>query len=103
MGIRARLRTVVTPTDRKIEIMNRTYATVVHKLTNEIIDLKMKQEPTIDTEIIIPEEIYSDFTSQLHRIELRKVENDKNVYKAICAGLSVTVIGLFLLIAAIIG
>ena len=30
------------PTDRKIQIMNRVYATNVQRLTNEIIELKMK-------------------------------------------------------------
>lgn len=34
----------MTPTDRKIEIMNRTYASVVQKLTGEIIELKMEIE-----------------------------------------------------------
>lgn len=93
----------MTPRDRKIEIMNRTYATVVQKLTDEIIDLKMKQEPTIDTEIIISDDeaLYHELMSSM--MEATKLKADKDLYKAICAGLSVTVIGLFFLIAAITG
>lgn len=34
----------MTPIDRKIEIMNRVYASNVQKLTHEIIDLKMEIE-----------------------------------------------------------
>jgi len=34
----------MTPTDRKIEIMNRVYASTVLRLTNDIIELKMEIE-----------------------------------------------------------
>lgn len=93
----------MTPTDLKIEIMNRTYATVVHKLTNEIIDLKMKQEPTIDTEIIISDEeaCLHDLMSAM--MEATKLKADRDLYKTICAGLSVIVVVLFFLITAMSG
>ncbi len=37
----------MTPTDRKIEIMNRTYSSNVQRLTNEVIELKIEKERAI--------------------------------------------------------
>ena len=73
----------MTPNDRKIEIMNRTYASVVQNLTNKIIELKMDQQIDLDN-ITIPTDFQLQIRADVAIFETRKLEAKVSFYRAIC-------------------
>ena len=75
----------MTPNDRKIEIMNKTYISTVQRLTNEIIELKMNQNQQIDLDnITIPTDFQLEIRADIAEFETRRVEAKVSFYRAIC-------------------
>jgi len=90
----------MTPTDRKIQIMNRTYASNVQHLTDEIIKLKMKEDPQIDLDnVTIPTEDQLIIRADLADFRVRKAEIDKAFYVSVCIFETLVIVGLCTLLA----
>ena len=89
----------MTPTDRKIQIMNKTYATTVHNLTDEIIELRMKDQQIDLDNVTIPTEDQLIIRADLADFRVRKAEIDKAFYVSVCIFETLVIVGLCTLLA----
>ena len=75
----------MTPIDRKIDIMNKTYISTVQRLTDEIIELKTNEDPQIDLDnITIPTDFQLEVRAKMADSKARKAELDISLYRIVC-------------------